>query len=198
MQERHTSYTDETIITGINEVMASLNIDRMPSRNEIFTVTKNHKLDNAIQRSYKYSGWAEKLNLKLKASETSFGKEYENIAILDILQNTGFDSEKMSQNYPFDLLVDSFIRVDVKVGRRYYYNDSNYFHSFNLEKKYPVCDLFVVYCINDENNIEKKLIIPSSKLQVCQISVGVKSRYDVYRDNWGVFEKYSKFYAEVM
>lgn len=197
MSERHTNYTDEEIQNEIFKVMKTLNIDRMPSASEIVSVTKNQKIHNAIQRSYKYSGWARKLNIELKNSETSFGKEYENIAVVDILQNTGFDSEKMSQNYPFDLLVDGYIRVDVKVGKRYYYKDDKYFYSFNMEKKYPVCDIFVVYCINDDNKIEKTLIIPSAKLHVTQLSVGAKSRYDIYIDNWEAFEKYSQFYSEV-
>jgi hypothetical protein len=198
MIERHTNYPDEFIEKGIKEVVTALNIKRMPTRTEILTVTKNTKLDNAIQRSYKYSGWAEKLDLKLKESETTLGKEYENIAVIDILQHTGMDSEKMSQNYPFDLLVANNIRVDVKTANRYYYKDSAYFYSFNLEKRHPVCDLFVCYCINDKNEVDKTFIIPSSKLHLTQLSIGTKSRYDIYLNAWDCFQKYYDFYNSLI
>jgi hypothetical protein len=197
MEERHTSYSDEFIESGIKDVMKALNINRMPSRTEIFAVVKNHKLDNAIQRSYKYSGWAEKLGLELKESDTSLGKEYENIAVVDILENTGYESEKMTQNYPFDLLVADSIRVDVKASNRFYYNGKNYFHCFNLEKKFPVCDLFVCYCLDDQRAIERVFVIPSSKLHVTQLSIGVKSRYSEYQNSWAYFERYYEFYKSL-
>lgn len=197
MKERHTNYTDEQIEKEIRSVMSALNIDRMPSAMEIKTTTKNTKLDNAIQRSYKYSGWANKLSLDTKTSETTLGKEYENIAVIDILHNTGYDSEKMSQNYPFDLLVADNVRIDVKVGNRYYYKSDSYFYTFNLEKKHPVCDLFLCYCLDDKKKIEKTFIIPSSKLHVTQLSIGAKSRYDVYMDRWDYIQKYDDFYKSL-
>jgi hypothetical protein len=176
------------------KVMDALNIQRMPSAAELVSVTKNQKIHNAIQRSYKYSGWAEKLGLDMKKSDSLLGKQYEYIAAIDILEQGGHDSEKMSQNYPFDLLVSGCIRVDVKVGNRYYYSSGKYYHTFNLEKKYPVCDIFLCYCLNDNSEVEKTYIIPSSEIQTTQLSIGVRSRYDKYLNTWDYFQKYYEFY----
>lgn len=190
-------WSDELIETEIRKVMEALNIDRMPTRKEIESVAKDSSLTNKISKGIGFYGWAARMGLQIKDSETTFGKSYESQAMIDILQNTGLDSEKMSQNFAYDILVDGSIRVDVKVSNRYYYNGQNYFHTFNLERKHPVCDIMVCYCLDENKQVEKILVIPSSKLHTCQLSVGVKSQYDAYNNAWDVFHKYSEFYSMV-
>jgi|LFRM01.1.fsa_nt_gb hypothetical protein len=189
-------WTDKLIETKIREVMKALNINRMPTRTEIEMVMKNSSLTNKISKGLGYYGWAKKLGLPIKESETTLGKRYEFKAMKDIQQNTGLSAEKMPQNFPYDILVNNFIRVDVKASNRYYYDGKGFYYTFNLQKKHPVCDIMMCYCIDDDQQIEKLLIIPSTELHTTQISVGSKSKYDIYNNAWHIFKQYSEFYSK--
>ena len=101
----------------------------------------------------------------------------------------------MPPRYPYDLLVGNNIKVDVKVSKMY--NNTIKMYTFNLEKRFPTCDIFVAYCIDDNKNIVKTYVIPSAILSgITQLSVGIdKSKYDIYLDKWDIVDKYAKFYA---
>ena len=189
-------YSEEQIIKEINDVMGALEINRMPSRSEFEATTKNYSLVNKITRSGGWYYWADKMGLDVKKSDTSKGKHYENICAKDISKYTGLESEQMSQNYPFDLLVDGEIRVDTKASELYETRDGRKFYTFNTQKRYATCDLYVCYCL-EKGVIRKTLIIPASKCQVTQLSVGIKSGYDVYDNKWDYFTEYSRFYKSL-
>ena len=49
---------------------------------------------------------------------------------------------------------------DVKASRLYRGKQGE-FYTFNLESKYPKCDFYIAYCINESDVAEKVLIIPA-------------------------------------
>lgn len=188
-------WSDDLVKIEIFKVMKALNIERMPTRTEIELVTQNYSLTNRISRTKGYYGWAKELGLSLKPSDTNLGKEYEYL-IKELLEQKGYKVLKMAQNYPFDLMINDYIKVDVKASRLYKGTKGEYY-TFNLEKKYATCDIYIAVCINDENEIEKLLIIPSSKLKLKQLSIGKNSIYDVYKNAFEWIEKYNLFYSKI-
>lgn len=189
-------WTDEMVQDEILKIMKTLDIKRMPTRNEIIQITQNNALTNRISRTKGFYGWAKELNLPIKESETTFGKKYEYI-VKDMLESKGYKADKMSQNYPYDLLVNNNIRVDVKVAKPYIeVNHKARFHTFNLYKRYATCDIYIIVCLNEKGNIEKVLIVPASKLKITQLSIGKKSIYDKYENNFKLLDIYDKFYTE--
>ena len=188
-------WTDELIEKKILEVVEKLNIDHFPTHSEMNKATGSKSLSIKVSRYKGTIFWAKKLNLPIKYSETSFGNKYEIIAISDIYENTGLHSVQTSTRHPYDLLVDNSVKVDVKVSKEFSdKNRMNYF-SFNLEKREPTCDFFVLYCINDDESYRKVLIIPScSLLGQIHIGVGNKSKWDYYINKWDFIKQYSIFF----
>ncbi|RDY22860.1 hypothetical protein CHF27_011100 [Romboutsia maritimum] len=191
-------WTDEKIEREIKNVIKTLNIDRMPSTSEIKKATNNYGLGIKITRSGGVRYWADKLGLELKNSETKFGNEWE-FNMKKELEGKGYIVEKMSTKHPYDLLVNDNIKIDVKVSR-YYHKDNFKFYSFNLEKKYHNCDIFIFVGLKDgKEEIERLFIIPSKYLMgIKQLSIGTQSKYDKYQNRWDYIEKYSEFYAETI
>ena len=190
---RRTQWNDDKVKKEILEVKKVLNLKRMPTRKEIETVTGNNSLTSRISRTKGYYGWAKELNLDVKESETTFGKKYEYI-VKDFLEESGYNTEKMPQNYSFDLLINNFVKIDVKVAKPYTAPDNSIWHTFNLYKKYAYCDIYIALCLDNNENIEKMLIIPSSKCQIKQLSVGKKSKYDIYDYQLKYIDNYINFY----
>lgn len=190
---RRTQWNDDKVKEEILEVKKVLNLKRMPTRKEIETVTGNNSLTSRISRTKGYYGWAKELNLNVKESETTFGKKYEYI-VKDFLEELGYNVEKMPQNYSFDLLINNFVKIDVKVAKPYTSLDNSIWHTFNLYKKYAYCDIYIALCLDNNENIEKMLIIPSSKCQIKQLSVGKKSKYDIYDYQLKYIDNYINFY----
>lgn len=189
-----TKWTDELVEKEIKEVMKALNIERMPSNSEVKSVVGNG-LACKISKSGGYKYWADKLNLKTKNSETKLGQEYEE-KVLKLLQTKGYEVEKMSTKHPYDLLVNLNIKVDVKVSNLYR-GSKGEFHTFNLEKHNHNCDLFICVCVTD-GEIVKTLVIPSKFLmKISQLSVGIISIYDVFKDRYDFIEKYDGFYNKL-
>lgn len=151
---RRTQWNDDKVKKGILEVKKVLNLKRMPTRKEIETVTGNNSLTSRISRTKGYYGWAKELNLNVKESETTFGKKYEYLVKV-FLEELGYNVEKMPQNYSFDLLINNFVKIDVKVAKPYIALDNSIWHTFNLYKKYAYCDIYIALCLDNNENIEK-------------------------------------------
>ncbi|MGL5380116.1 hypothetical protein [Clostridium sp.] len=189
-------WSDELIENELKYVMDALNISRMPSNSEIKMVN-GHSLSNAISRNGGFRMWAEKLNLETKESETSFGNEYE-LIVKEILEELGYQVEKMTTKHSYDLLVNDNIKIDIKTARYYKQKDGSKFHSCNLEKRYHNCDIFICVGINENEDIEKVLVIPSKYLMnKKQLSIGVTSSYDRLNKRFDYIEKYVQFYNEI-
>lgn len=190
-------WSDDAIRKSINKVVIAYDLKRMPSRSEVEQFYGNTSLTNAISKRCGWYELAKEMGLQIKDSETYFGKKQEEIARQTLITK-GFEVRKMPQNYPYDLLVNDCVKVDVKASSLHKV-ESGAFYSFNIEKSYPTCDIYILYILNVDKSTKKVLVIPSSVIPYnTQISVGEKkSKYDKYADKWEYIEQYSEFYENV-
>lgn len=190
-------WTKEEIEKSILKVVDEYELNRMPSRSEVESFFGDTSLTNAISRRYKWYDLAKELGLPIKESDTYFGKKQEEIARQTLVAK-GFEVRKMSQNFPYDLLVNDCVKIDVKASRLYE-GEAGSFYSFNIEKPFPTCDIYLLYLLNADRTTKKVLVIPSKIVPYnTQISVGEKkSKYDKYADKWEYIERYSEFFEEI-
>lgn len=192
-----TRWTDEAIKERIMEVVESLQLDRMPSRSECQNYYHNSSLTNAVSKRFGWYNLAQELGLEIKESETWFGKNCE-IAASELLKSNGFEVRRMPQNFPYDLLVDDCIKIDVKASKLYKGNQGN-FYSFNLEKSFATCDFYLLLAVNDDGSVARRMVVPSNRVIANnQISVGEKkSKYYCYTDRFDLIEAASSFWSGI-
>ena len=190
-------WTEKNIEIAIKEVMSKAKINTMPTHTVMKEITGNEALSNAVRRHGGSKYFADKLNLEIKQCESKLGFEYECECINYLTNIFGYDCELTKARYPYDILVNDNIKVDVKCGNLYHGTEGNYY-TFNLGKSKPTCDVYVCYCVNDDV-VQKVYIIPSCVLSgKTQLSVGVeKSKYDKYINAWNIISKYDDFYKSV-
>jgi len=193
-----TQWTDEKIKEATMEIVKNGNLDRMPSRSEIEDYYKNTALSNAISKRWGFYGLAEILGLKIKQSETYFGKKHEEIAMGKMI-GMGFEVDRMSVKFPYDLFINKSIKVDVKVSRLYKGPNGN-FYTFNIEKPFATCDIFILLCLDDGNEISREYIIPSIFVpENTQISIGeIESKYSRFLNRWDYFDIYDNFSKQLL
>lgn len=185
-------WSDQAIINEIINVTKILNIKYMPSKSEMDLALGNSALSNAINKRGGFKVWANKVNLKMKSSDTKLGDEWE-YKIKNVLEEMGYKVDKMSTRHPYDLLINDNIKIDIKVSNLTKYN----YFTFNLSKPYHNCDIFICVCV-DENEILKTLIIPSKILMgIKQLSVGINSEYDYYNNKYDYIKQYNDFYEAI-
>ena len=192
-------WDDDSIKKSIFEVMQITNIDTMPSHSQMDSILGNTSLSGAISKHGGSQFWASKLGLEMLQSETKIGKELEDFTYLEIENKLGLSCEQMKPRYPYDVLVNGCVKIDVKVSNIVQSYGSNYF-TFNLEKSNPTCDIYVAHCLDKDRTIKKSYIIPSSVLKgKTQLSVGEKSSpmYDKFIDRWDIITDYSEFFQRV-
>lgn len=181
-------WTDELIAKSILDVVGTLNLSYMPTRNEIRAFYGNDALTNKISKTYGYYGWADRLNLPIKKNDTLKGKLSEKIAA-QILEQKGFSALQMPQNHPFDLLVNNLVKIDVKFSNLYHGEAGN-FYSFALRKKHPSCDVYFLIARSDAGS-QNVFVIPSKSVAQTQISIGERhSIYNQYLNRFDVIEQY--------
>lgn len=187
-------WNEELIENTINDVIDKAKIRTFPTHKQMDEITGSMALTNAVSRHGGTRYWAERLGLDIKPSESKLGEEYE-LKCMEQIKHFGYRCEKMPVRYPYDLLVENNIKVDVKCGNLYKGAAGEYY-TFNLEKKKPTCDIFVCYCI-DGNEIKRVMVIPSCELSgKTQLSVGKnKSMYDKYIEGWKYLRLYDEFYS---
>ena len=191
-------WTKENIESAIKDVMDKAEIDTMPSRALMYNITGNHGLGNAVAKRGGARYWANKLGIAMKECETELGYLYEMRCIDFLVDKFGYSCEKAQTRYPYDILVNNNIKIDVKCGNLYHGETCN-FYTFNLEKAKPTCDIFVCYCV-DKKDVKKVYVIPSCILSgKTQLSIGeVKSVYDKFINKWDVIKAYDDFYKELL
>ena len=188
-----TYLSEDEAKTSILNIMHQLNIDKMPSSNDILKVTGNHTLHNYISRHGGYRYFAGLLNLELKESETKLGQDYEEI-VISILESKGFTVERMTTGHPFDLLINKTVKIDVKTARPHLLRGESRVHTFGINKKYGSCDIYITVALDEEDNIEKLLVIPSHHLRLVTLCIGRSSKYDIYNYQFEYIQKYSEFF----
>lgn len=193
-----TNWTDEMVKQSVSGMVKDCGLDRMPSKSEIEDYFKNTALTNVISKRYGFYNLAKQLGLEVKKSDTYFGKKYEEIALQKLI-NMGFLVDKMSTRHPYDLLVNAGIKIDVKASKLYKSPNGN-FYSFNLEKKFVTCDIFILFCLRDDGFIEREYIVPSvSVVNNTQISIGEKnSKYSIFLSKWDLLSDYDRFLTQIL
>jgi len=187
-------WSDDLIQEHVLQVVSGLKLDRMPTRKECVKFTKSNALSAAISR--RGGGWyglASKLGLPIKESETTTGKKYERV-LKRIIEQKGYQVTQMSQNFPYDLLINECLKVDVKSGHLYRGKVGS-FYTFRTGKRYATCDIYILVALSDNDELVKTFIVPSSNVvNNTQISLGVNnSKYDIYLDRWDILADYVKF-----
>lgn len=169
----------------------------MPTHSEMIEFYGDNRLANAVRRHGGTSYWANELGLETKDCESKTGSDYESIFCEQVFAKTGLEPQKTKPRYPYDVLVGNSVKVDVKSGVRV--GASSKYFSFNLEKSEQTCDVFAVYCLNDDYEQEKVYIIPASVLSgKTQLSFGVcKSKYDQFENRWDIIQKCHEFWESV-
>lgn len=189
-------WNEELIEKAIKNVVEEAKISTFPTRSQMETMTGSTALLNAIRRHGGTRYWAERLGLEMKPSESKLGEEYELIC-MQYIKHLGYRCERTPARYPYDLLAERNIKVDVKCGNLYKGQQGEYY-TFNLEKAMPTCDIFVCYCL-DNNTVTKTYVIPSSVLSgKTQLSISKKqSKYDIYYEAWGFLRIFDEFYMRI-
>ena len=172
----------------IMEVVKGMGINRMPSLSETKRFTGGCSLSNRIMRSGGFKIWAKRLDLKLQTCETYFGDKYEKLT-KDYLDKIFTTVERTPTKFPYDILVNNRIKIDVKASRPHKIKTGTFWYSFNLESRYPKSDFYVVYCVGENDETEKVLVIPSFVMTGKKdLAVGRCSAYDIYRDRWDLIK----------
>ncbi len=191
-------WSEQEILDKIKYMVEELGMKTFPTHSQMDKFYNSCGLSNAISKRGGTQKYAEIMGLEIKKSETEFGERLEQYCLIEIEEKIDVECQKTNSRYPYDILVGRSVKVDVKASKLFSnYGDSKYY-SFNLEKKDQTCDIFVFYCIGEDNSIEKTLIIPSVILSgKKQLSIGrFSSRYDLYEDRWDYIEKYYQFMKE--
>lgn len=186
-------WTDDLIKGKVLEVKTAFSLDRMPSRSECVQYFHDGALVNAISKRKKWYQLAHELGLQIKDSDTYFGKSEESNAE-EMLISLGFSVRKMPQNFPYDLLVDDCVKVDVKASHLYHGPNGD-FYTFNLEKQFATCDIYILFALSERE--EKRTFVVPSKFVIAQnqISMGVsKSKYHKFENRWDFISSLSDFW----
>lgn len=190
-------WTDELIETYILRVVDCKGLKHFPTHSEMNSFYGSSRLSAKVSESGGTRFWAEKLGLPIKDCESELGNDYELYAIDDIKHNLGLEAYQTKPRYPYDLLVNNSIKIDVKVSYPYQDKGHAYANTFNLEKREPTCDIFIMYCLDFDGNIAKTLIIPAIALfGKTQLAVGKKSKWDTYKDKWSYISEYDLFMSK--
>lgn len=190
-------WNDKLITEAVFEVVKVLGIDYFPTSSEMDEAYGSRGLSSAIRKRGGVRRWAIKTGLPIKKSCTTLGNRFENYAIREIEENTKLIAEYTTARYPYDILVDRSVKIDVKVSKLYHNTEHGYFCTFNLEKKKQTCDLYIFYCLTKEGKIYKRLIIPSVVLSGnSQIGIGQQSKWDVFLDRWNIISEYANFFSK--
>lgn len=190
-------WTDEAVAEGIMTCVKGLHLNRMPSKSEIESFFNNYCLANAITKSrIGFRGWAKRLALDIKESETAMGQDYEVIAST-VLANKGFDVERMTTKESFDFLVSGSVRLDVKVGSRWHVDGGAQANSFGINKRFATCDIYMLFALDDNNQIERTLIVPSFLVRSSTVTIGKNSSYNIWNERYDIISRYADFFSGV-
>ncbi|MEK4754823.1 hypothetical protein MKX72_20180 [Priestia sp. FSL R5-0597] len=187
VKEKKVLWSDQRIEEEVRKCMKVLQIQRMPVASELTGIGRND-LHCALSKSkLKYSGWAKKLGVSLKSSETTKGNEYEG-KVLKLIEVMGLDAKSMSTKHPYDLLVNDCVKIDVKVGTAHHHFGARA-HTFALNKKYASCDIYVCVALDEQEKTESCFIIPARDVQIVTLNIGTNSKYNKYKDGWELIPK---------
>lgn len=130
------------------------------------------------KHTLRYKGWAKRLGLDMKQSDTLFGHEWE-AYIHGLLTATGHESVRQTTRAPFDILVDGRVRLNVKAARWHEYGPCRGFF-FGIGKTWKNCDAFALVKVSEKP--PEVLWVPSSEAQQQTITLTGKHRLNACTD----------------
>lgn len=167
----------------------------MPSSREITLATGNTALANKIGKYKGYKYWADRMGLEMKKSESRTGIDNE-FNCKEVLEKLNYKVKKMDTNHPYDLLINDFIKVDVKASKSYNNNNT---YSFRIGKKYHSCDIFIAIALNENEEPIKYYVIPSKFLMgKKQLAISVNGKYKIYENAWKYIDLYDELYKSII
>lgn len=171
------SWNEELIEKRILEVANTFFPIRMPTCSEMENFYGNSALTNKIIKTGGIAYWANKLNLEQKHSETLVGIRGEH-DISQHLIGLGYEVEATKTRFPYDLLVDGCVKIDVKTSNKSYIRGSEV-HAYRLAKEQQTCDFYVFY----ELDTGRKYVVPAHKCRQIQVEIGKDSiKYGEYEN----------------
>lgn len=190
-------YTEEDVAQKIMELANTFDPVRMPSRKEIEEYYGNTSLTNKIARSGGHYHWAKKLGLKTKNSDTKLGIYAESV-VAEVLVNANHDVQKTALKFPYDLLVDGCVKIDVKAANISYVHGSKV-RAYRLAKKQQTCDLYILCEVNDSGKVGDMYVVPSSMVSgQVQVEMGTASTiYEKYKNRFDLIDKMVGFYKSI-
>lgn len=188
-------WTEEIIEIELKEIIEKFSMKTFPTHSELREYCGSKNISTAISKHGGTRYWAEKLNLPIKVCESEFGNDYELLAMKKIEELFGYKCIQTKPRYPYDLLINENIKIDVKVSRQFFTNCHTWQNTFNLEKKDPTCDIFILFCLDNSGNYLKTVILSSCCVSGrTQVGIGKNSKYNKFIDNWEVVKTYNEFY----
>lgn len=177
-------------------IQATLGIDYMPTKSEMQLILGDGKLGSWMAKKGRRNYIKDKLGLKDKPSCTLTG-DINEYYVMDILKSKGYSVSKTKPRHPYDLLVDGFVKIDVKSANPIpsRVKKMNEF-VFSINNQEPKCDLMVfVTVFSDE--YKEVYIIPSHLIKQSQLGIGESSKYDIYKNRFDYIPKYINFYKTI-
>ena len=187
------NWNDELIRKGILEVVEHIGEVRMPTAYEIREYHGDCRLIGAITRTGGFMVWANKMELPMKDGDVILSLGYEKYT-KELLEKNGLDCIHTSTKFPYDLLVDNKVKIDVKVSHLVEVGNG-WGYTFKIAKNIPKCDIYVAYCLDEKEvgKIAKAYIIPAHVLiNMRQLTIGKdNSKYDAYLNRWELIERFN-------
>ncbi|WP_124115392.1 hypothetical protein [Paenibacillus xylanexedens] len=169
----------------------------MPTFNEIVELDKNYSFAGAICKNKGFREWANYLNLEIKDSCSKTGIDYEFHA-LNMLESLGYKVEKMALRHPFDLLINNCVKIDVKVANPKTYEYKSLVHTFATNKPNPTCDIYLLFALDVNGEIDNTYIVPSVYARVSTIEINANGKkYHEFAGRWDLIEKYVNFFNTI-
>lgn len=193
-------WTDDLVREKILYAAELLKIDRLPTQQELINVYGNTALTNQITKRGGMQHWANKLNLRRKDCSSERSRVYEALFIKQVKEKAGLESQQMKDGFPYDVLTNKSIKVEVKMGHLSVNQNGTIFNTFNIRKENPTCDLYVFYCLDNHDRIVKVLIVPAAAIAgKKQVSVSLaQSKWDSYEGQWVYFLNFAEFNESIV
>lgn len=189
-----TKWDENKIVEEILKMVKEKGMDTFPSHSEMKSHFGNDKLVCAVSKHGGTQYFSKLTGLKIKECESKFGDYFEILCMRQIEEKLNLSCEKTRPRFPYDILVEKAVKIDVKSCKQFKNYGSSPYYTFNLQKKHQSCDIYVFYCSNEEKEINRTLVIPSFVISgKTQLAIGQKSMYDVYQNRWDIISDYSSF-----
>jgi hypothetical protein len=104
----------------------------------------------------------------------------------------------MALRYPFDLLVNNCVKIDVKVANPKTYEHKPLVHTFATNKPNPTCDIYLLFTLDCDGEIDNSYIVPSICARVKTIEINSNGKkYHEFVNRWDYIKQYTDFFENL-